>query len=182
MSNVGSTSLSFVTSTPDQVLGKPSILLLAAEPAASEAAAALEAQLAATVEVAPDRNEGERRLRSGQFSVVVLEASLTGIDAEAAEVLHRLAGGALVVEVNFALANAPRIAQQVRLARHQRELQEIEARGAVTVQVKEQLNASLTGLLLESQLALRQVDPALVPALERVVGLAEHLCEQLKVS
>jgi hypothetical protein len=55
-----------------------------------------------------------------------------------------------------------------------------QAEAAATQNLHGELNATLAGLLLESQLALRAATPALEPKLRHVVSLASDLRDRLR--
>ena len=156
------------------------ILLHAAEPAATAAAEALRKRLSAAVEVATTLGDCKQALGKRGFSVLLLEESLSTVASEKVEVLFRSAGPALVMEINFALVSADRVVRQVQAALRRQVHDQQLARVAAREALRQDVNAALTGLLLEAQLALRHVEPGLVPALERLVNLAEHLCSQLQ--
>lgn len=158
-----------------------SILVLAAEPAAGDVAHALRLQLGASVETASDRRACVQALRRGEFTLLLVEESLTTSDPEAADMLYEAAGTALVVEVNFGISSADRVLRLVRGALARSTQVEARARAGAALALHNELNAALTGLLLESQLALRQASPELAPALQQVVKLAGELRDQLRV-
>jgi signal transduction histidine kinase len=119
-------------------------------------------------------------VRRNEYGVLLLEESLTTADPEAAEILYRNAGGALLIEINFVLSNTERILRQVRNSLARREQDRFHARTAVVSQLTGELNSTLAGLLLQSQLALREAQPELQPKLRNIIGLASDLRKRLK--
>jgi hypothetical protein len=157
-----------------------SILIIAPTLAAEPIADALRIELDAVVEIAPHRRAGLAALRRSEFSVVVLEESLAELDPRGADLLYQNAGTAPVVEVNFTISRAPRIVRQVRSAVAHRAQDGVRARTAAMVSLQNDLGASLTGLLLESQLALRDAMPDQEPKLRHIVELAGELRNRLR--
>ena len=158
------------------------ILLIAPEHTAAPVTAALQQHLEAEVHTVPNRRSAVASLRRHDYSLIVLEENLTTSDPEAADQLYQAAGGALLLEVNFILSNAERIVRQARAALNRRALDRAQARAAASASLTNELNAALAGLLLESQLALREAGPAQQPKLRHLVELASDLRERLRVS
>ncbi|WP_263378513.1 hypothetical protein [Granulicella paludicola] len=156
------------------------ILLIAAEATAVPVAAALREQLSVEVQTVPNRRSAVANLRRHDYSLIVMEESLSNLDPEAADQLYKAAAGALLLEVNFGLSNTQRIVRQVRAALTRRALDRAQARSAAAVALTNELNSALAGLLLESQLALREATPAQRPKLLHVVELAADLRDRLR--
>ncbi len=156
------------------------ILLIAPESAATHVATALQMQLDAEVQVVPNRRSAIASLRRNEYALIVLEESLTTSDPDAVEQLYKAAAGALLIEVNFVLSNADRIVRQVRSALTRRAQDRAQARAAATASLTNELASALAGLLLESQLALREAGPAQQPKLRHVVELASGLRDRLR--
>jgi hypothetical protein len=156
------------------------ILIIAPTLAAEPIADALRIELDAAVEIAPQRRAGLAALRRSEFSLVLLEESLAELDPRGADLLYQNAGSAPVLELNFVISKAPRIVRQVRSALAHRVQDGIKARAAAIVTLQNELNASLSGLLLESQLALRDATPAQEPKLRHLVELAGDLRNRLR--
>ena len=165
---------------PTQVPSSRTILLMAPPDVAARVAEALEMHFAARVEFVSDRLEGLAALRAGSFDLVLIEEYLLQADPQGAEILVSGAGAAPVLEVNFGFSSVDRVVRHVRSAFAQRARDEQKARAAALAQLHNQLNDPLSGLLLESQLALKQAGPESAPALQRIVALAGELREQLR--
>jgi hypothetical protein len=151
------------------------ILIIAPEPTAEPIAEALRHSLKTAVEVAPHRRAGLAALRRGEFSLVLMEEALAGVDPEGADLLYQNAGSAPLLEVNLAISGAPRIVRQARAALARRAHDHAQARSAAARSLQHELGAALTGMLLESQLALREAPPPQAARLERLVELARDL-------
>jgi signal transduction histidine kinase len=157
-----------------------SILLIAPEVAADPVAAALRCELEAEVELATTRRAGLAALRRREYTLVLLEDSLASADPEAAELIYQAAGATPALEIHCVLSSAERIVHQVRSALLRRNRDRTEAAAAATERLQHELGATLTGILLESQLALREANPTLQPKLRHLVEMASTLCERLR--
>jgi hypothetical protein len=157
------------------------ILMVTGIEGARNCAAAVEAQLSMTVEVADSRKSALAALRRQEFAVVVLDDTLAECDPASAEAIWERAGLAMPLQINFALAGAARVIRDIRsaLARRQRE-QALARRAAVSV-IETEMNTTIAGLLLHSQLALAgsQVPPSVADKLRTVADLATNLRHQL---
>ncbi len=156
------------------------ILIIADGASARAVAEVLQRELDLPVEVAPTRRAGLAALRRGDYSLLLLEESLAAADAEATELIYQKALVAPVLELNFVLSSAPRILRQVRAALARRAYDQAQAREAAAIELHNELKSSLTGLLLESQLALREAQPAHSAKLRHLVELAGNLCDRLQ--
>ena len=156
------------------------ILLLAAEPGAAAVARLLAQRLGTTVNIVPDPRSCREALQRQEFALFLLEDAFAGENVTATEALCEVAGSALVVDLNFGVSNPDRILRQVRSALAHRRSQEVKARAAVVHALQDELSASLSGLLLETQLALQKAGPEIAPFLANVLTLTESLCRQLR--
>ena len=157
-----------------------SILLVAPEPIASTLAQALRVELEGHVTLANHQRTSYQGLRREEFSLILLDENLASAEPEATEVLYKGAGTAPVLEANFGICGTARVLRQVRSALSRRAQDEAKARAAAATALHHELNASLTGLLLESQLALRQAGPTLQPTLQHLIELASELSGHLR--
>ncbi len=176
-----------LTSQTDQIqrnIESPShaaqVLLFAAESSAVRVAQLLAQELQAAVTTVRDQRRCGELLQQKTFSVVVIEEAIALENTATLDSLYDLAAEALVLEVNFGVANGPRIVRQLRSALARRDSVYRSARNAAMISLQRELSASVSGLLLESQLALRSAGPELAPALEHLVSLAEALCQHLR--
>jgi DNA-binding NtrC family response regulator len=157
------------------------ILLIAPESTAFAVADALRRSLDAVVESAANRRTGLAALRRGDYCLVLLDESLAAGDAQATDLLYQNAASAPVLEINFIITGPQRIVRQARAALTRRAHDQAQARAAVTATLHSELNASLAGLLLESQLALREACPEHEEKIKHVVELAGKLRNQLRL-
>jgi DNA-binding NtrC family response regulator len=154
-------------------------LLIAPEAVAEPVAEALRRSLDAEVVTAPTRRSGMACLRRREFAIVVLDESLASADPDGAALLYEVAGAAAVLEVNFILSGVERTLRQVRAALARRAHDRQQASADVAAQICGELNGTLTGLLLETELALREAAPAQQHKLQQVFRLAGTLRERL---
>jgi len=129
------------------------ILIIADDASARAVADVLQREFDVAVEVVSTRRAGLAALRRGDYALL---------------------------ELNIALAGAPRILRQVRAALTRRAYDQAQAREAATIALHNELKSSLTGLLLESQLALREAQPGHSAKLRHLVELAGNLCDRLQ--
>jgi DNA-binding NtrC family response regulator len=157
------------------------ILLIAPESIARAVADALRRSLDVVVETAANRRTGLAALRRGEFCLVLLDEALAAADPQATDLLYQNAVSAPVLEINFIITGPQRIVRQARAALTRRAHDLAQARAAAAATLHGELNASLTGLLLESQLALREACPEHEEKLKHLVELAGKLRHQLRI-
>jgi hypothetical protein len=156
------------------------ILLFAPEPFATRVAEALRAELDMAVDTAAHRRAALACMRRAEYALVLMEESLAAADPEATDALYAAAGHAPVLEINFAISGLPRVVRHVKSSLARRAYDQAQARAAVAASLESELSASLSGLLLESQLALREATPRQAPKLRHVVELAGDLRDRLR--
>jgi hypothetical protein len=82
------------------------------------------------------------------------------------------------VQINFAFSGGSRLAREVQAAIARREQQHVIALRAAASLLENDLKSTLTGLLLQSQLAL--AEPALTPKLTGKLELVAELAGSLR--
>jgi hypothetical protein len=158
------------------------VLLVTGIAGAENCASAIGRQLGLAVELAQNRRAALAALRRREYAVMVLDEGLIEADPAGAEVLWQQAGLAIPVQVNLGISGCNRVLREVRAALQRRERELSLAMRAATRLMEGEMNTTITGLLLQTELAL--ADPAL-PAnvaikLQQVVELAGALREQLR--
>lgn len=157
------------------------ILLIAPEGVAFRVAEMLRTELReCPLDAAANRRAGLAMLRRGEYALVLLDESIGLADEDGADALYQNAGAAVVLEVNFGIVGLTRILRQVKSALTRRAHDQAQARVAVRMALQNELNASLSGLLLESQLALRTASGEQSAKLKRVVELAGEMRDRLR--
>lgn len=158
------------------------ILLISSIAGVENCALNLSQQLGVPVDSAPNRKEGIAALKRRPYSVVVVDESIVEADSRGAELLWRFTSLAVPMQVNFALSGTARLARDIRAALSRREQEQALAMRAAATTIECQLKSTVTGLLLQSQLAL--AEPALsgkvASKLKMVVELAGNLRVQLE--
>jgi hypothetical protein len=147
------------------------VLLLASETAGEAVADALRRSLDAEIKLLSSLRAGLASLRAQDFSLVLLDETDRIYQITAAPVL----------ELNLAISSAPRIVRQVRSALVRRTRDLALAQSAAAALLHNELNQTLSGILLESELALRGATPAQQPKLRELVQLASHLRDRLRL-
>jgi hypothetical protein len=156
-----------------------SILIIAASHPANTIADALRRELDAAIEICPNRRAGLAALRREEFSLIVLEESLADADSEVTEQLYQKALATPILEINFAISNTHRVLRQIRAALVRGDQERAKARIAAAIALRNELKSSLTGLLLASELALREAKPDQEHRLRQLVEQVGELRNQL---
>lgn len=157
-----------------------SILLIAPEAASQAIADALRHELNLSPSRASTRRSGLAALRRNQYSLVLIDEQLVESDGLATELIFQNAGSAPVLEIDFPLTSTDRVVRQARIALQRRADDERKAREAASASLQAELRSALSGLLLESQLALREARPEQPPKLRQLVQMAGDLRDRLR--
>ena len=138
-------------------------------------------QLGMQVEFASGRRGAIDALRGRDYAVVVLDETLAECDPQGAEAIWERSGLAIPLQINFALAGAARIIREIRAALQRRQREQAAARMAAREDIGSELKNTVSGLLLQSQLALaeRGLPNQVVQKLRIVEDLAGKLRLQL---
>jgi signal transduction histidine kinase len=154
------------------------VLLVSGLSGAENCAAAIMQQMGLDVEIAPGRREALDALRAGSYAALIVDDSLAEGDPRGAEVLWKMAGLAIPMQVNFALTGGARLIRDLRAALARREQEQGAAQLAALRAVESELRNTISGLLLHTQLALREGPPS--PQLEQRLRLMAELAGNLK--
>ncbi len=155
-----------------------SVLIVSSMAGAEGLAATLSRALGSLVQVAAGHRAGVIALRHREFSVVVIDDCMAETNPGAADLLWQSLGMAVPVYTNFAFAGGARLAREVQAAILRREQQQVHALRAAASQLENELKSTVTGLLLQSQLAL--AEPALTPRLTGKLTLVAELAGSLR--
>ncbi len=151
------------------------VLIIAAIAGAENCGRVIAEQLGVQVEVATSRRTGLQALRHSQYGVIVVEESLAEADPVWADLVWKHAGLAMPVQVNFGISGSTRLAREVRAALSRRDGEHAIARRAASVEIENELKSSVTGLMLESELALREAAGPI--NVQRLDAKLRHLVE-----
>jgi DNA-binding NtrC family response regulator len=160
-----------------------SILIVTGIEGAQNCAAVVAAQLKMDVDVAEGQKSALDALRRREYDAVVVDETMAECDPSAAEAIWNRAGLAIPLQISFALSGAARLVREIRAALHRREREQMLSHRAAATAIENQLKATVTGLLLQSQLALAttEVSPPLAEKLRTVAELAGSLRQQLSM-
>lgn len=158
------------------------VLLVTTIAGAENCASAIGRQLGLAVELVQNRRVALAALRRREYSVLVLDDALVESDPAGAEVLWQQAGLAIPIQVNLGISGCNRVLREVRAALQRRERELSLAMQAAAQLMAGEMNTTITGLLLQTQLALAEPTlPANVAAkLQQIVEMAGLLRDQLR--
>ena len=158
------------------------LLMITSIAGATNCASGLGAQLGATVDTVATRRDAIAALRGQEYTAVIIDEAMAESDPQGAELLRRYSGAAVVLEVNFAISGVARLARQLRAEIQRREQQHELAMRRACSAIESELKASITGLLLQSQLALAEpsLSPQLSTRLHNMVLIAGNLRHRLE--
>jgi CheY-like chemotaxis protein len=157
------------------------ILLVTTSARARECAAALEQGTGHKTHVAATVPQALHRLEAAEYDALAVDQSLLETDLRALDTLLNRSGMAMPVYVNLGLHGTDRITREVQVA-----LRRLDSEKALAMQsagrlLSNQLRNNLTGILLISDLALRQKSssPDVADKVKSVRDLAERMRGQL---
>jgi signal transduction histidine kinase len=158
------------------------VLLIAMVEGIESCTRRMEEELQVQVDVARSRSLGLDALRCTEYAVVVIEESLVEGDPAWADEAWELTGFAVPLQFNFAISGCGRLCREVRAAMARRDREQAIARRSVATEIENELKTTLTGLLLQSELAMREptVPAALEPKLKHVVEMAGAIRDRLR--
>ena len=161
-----------------------SILIVSGMEGVRNCADVVSKQLNMSVDFAGGRRGALDAMRKREFLVVVVDETLVECDPTAADAIWERSGLAIPLQINFALSGAGRIIREIRAALHRREREQAAARLAAREDIRTELKNTITGLVLQSQLALAEagVPNPVVQKLRIVEDLAGKLRRQLTAS
>ena len=154
------------------------VLLVSALSGAENCAAAIMQQMGLDVEVAPGRREALDALRAGSYAAVIVEDSLAEGDPRGAEVLWKMAGLAIPMQVNFALTGSARLIRDLRAALARREQEQGAAQRAALRAVESELRNTSPVCCCIRSLRCGRAPPS--PQLEQRLRLMAELAGNLK--
>jgi hypothetical protein len=158
------------------------VLMITAIPGAESCATNLAAALGVPVEIASSRKLGLNALRRHDYATVIVDESIAEADPAGTDLIWKHSGLAVPLQVNFALVGCARLGREVKAALARREHEQTLAMRAATSSLENDLKSTVTGLLLQSELALSgpSVPPELASKLKLMVELAGTLRRRLE--
>ena len=157
------------------------IIIASASVNAPDCALALEKSTGQPCVYSSTLRECVHKLQTQDFAAVVLDQVLVDSSPGSMNMLWKHAGGAVIVTVNFAINGADRVVREAHAALRRSEVERATARAAAEARLRNELTGAVTGILLSSELALKQPElPALVASkLRSVRDLAMQMKERL---
>ncbi|AXC10841.1 hypothetical protein ACPOL_1495 [Acidisarcina polymorpha] len=158
------------------------LLMITGIAGAESCASNLVRNLGIPVEIAANRKLGLAALRRREYAAVIVDESIIESDPAGAELLWKHSALAVPIQINFALLGCARLGREVKAALARREQEQLLAMRAATSSLENELKSTVTGLLLQSELALAEpsVPPHLAAKLKLMVELAGTLRRQLE--
>lgn len=153
------------------------VLIVTSIAGAENLARALSRDANAVVEIARSRRAALARLRRGAVTAVLLDTSLPDAEMTTSEMLWQNAEGAVPLEINLCTLGAAGVVRLLRNLLDNREQAEILGRRVAANAVAQDLKSTITSLLLQSDLMLRDtaVPPAVSDKMRQVKALADTL-------
>ncbi len=160
------------------------ILIIWPSEKAKDCAHCIEHALQEPVQVTSSLHEGCDRLRSGEYSAVVVDQWITEAEPEPTSVLFDHLGMAVPLFVNFGISGMERIVRELRAALARRGLEAVLARHSARQALRNELKDDVTALLLSCGVALEE--PGLAEntraRLSKIEDLAKHIRSKLALS
>jgi hypothetical protein len=154
------------------------VILVTSSSRAKECAAAIEQATHHETKIATSLSRAVDSLQTHDYDALVLDESFRQTEISAVNLLLNHAGLAVPIYVNLALHGAERVAREVQtgLVRFVRE--KLAAMRAAEGILRSELRGEVTGILLTSELALRE--PALPEAVAEKVQAVHDLAEKMR--
>lgn len=153
------------------------ILLITASVNGTECARALHSVVHEKSDIATDVRTAINHLRESEYTAVVIDESIAETPAAQMDVLLKHLGTAVPVFVNMAISRKDRVVRDVATALRRVEQEKSLARRSVEWELKSQLKADLTGILLSAQqaLAVSTLPTAAETKIKTVCELADRM-------
>ena len=127
------------------------ILMITAFEGCEQCSAELSRQLGLVVETASSRKVALIALRHTEYCLVIVDDSLVEADPAGAELIWKLCGLAVPMQVNYAISGVSRLARDIRAALSRRDQEKSMAMRAAASSIENELRSTVAGLLLHSQ-------------------------------
>jgi CheY-like chemotaxis protein len=160
------------------------VLIVTAIEGAENLARALSREANAVVEIARSRRAALARLRRDSVTAVLLDTSLPDSEMTTSEMLWQNAGVAVPLAINISVLGAAGVVRLLRNVLEGREQAETLGRREATMAVAQELQSTITGLLLQSDLMLRDkgISPEMAVKVREVKGLTDELRVRLRLA
>jgi signal transduction histidine kinase len=160
------------------------ILLLTTSSRGKEYGAALEQGTGHKTHVAGTVPQAIAKLQAADYDLLATDQSLLEADFRAVDTLLNRCGMAIPVYVNLALHSSERVVREVQVALRRTQQEKLAAERAAGKALGSELRGELTGILLNSELALRQggLAPEIAEKINSVRELAEKMRSRLQIA
>ncbi len=160
------------------------ILLVTTSSRAKECAAALEQGTGHKTHLAGSVPQAVSKLQAAEYEGLAIDQSVLESDFRAFDTLLNRCGIAMPLHVNLALHSTERVVREVQAALRRGEKEKLVATRAAGQMLRNQLRSEVTGILLSSELALRQasISPDVAEKVKSVRELAEKMKTQLQIA
>jgi hypothetical protein len=155
------------------------VLIVTAMDGAENLARALSREANAVGEIARSRRAALARLRRDPVTAVLLDSSLSEAEITTSEMVWQNAEGAVPLEINLGYLGVNGVVRLLRNLLDGREQAETVGRREATAAVAQELQSTITSLLLQSDLMLRE--KALTPAVADKARQLKELANSLRV-
>jgi hypothetical protein len=159
------------------------ILLVTTSSRAKEYAAAVERGTGHHTHLAGSVTQVLGKMQVADYDLLVIDQSLLEADSRALDTLLNRCGTAMPVHVNLALHSSERIAREVQVALRRTQEEKLVAERVAGRLLRNELRGELTGILLNSELALRHsgLAPEIAEKITSVRELAEKMRSRLEI-
>ncbi|HUI85428.1 MAG TPA: hypothetical protein VL240_14475 [Candidatus Binatia bacterium] len=160
------------------------ILLVTTSSRAKECAAAIEQGTGHKTHVATSVPQAVSRMRDAEYEALAIDQPLLESDPHAADTLLNRCGLAMPVYISFALHGSQRIVREVQVALRRAEQEKLTAARSAASVLQHQLRGEITGILLNSELALRQesLPAGVAEKIRSVRELAQKMRSRLQIA
>ncbi len=155
------------------------ILLVTASSRGRECASAMEQGTGHKTQVAGSIPQALTRLRNADYEALAIDQSLLETDFRALDTLLNHAGTAMPIYVNLSLHNCERVVRETQVALRRAEKEKRMALRTVECDLRNQLRGEVTGILLTSELALR--NPAIPADVAAKLQMVQDMAEKMRV-
>ena len=158
------------------------ILLVTTSSRAKECAAALEQSARQKVCLANSVARALARLQESEYDALIVDESLVEIDDSAIDALLNHAGMAMPIYINLGLHRTERVVREVQAGLMRKHAERLGAQRSAVTELQSQLRCDVTGILLASELALREssLPPRVADRINSVHKLAEQMRSRLE--
>jgi len=159
------------------------ILLVTTSSRGRDYAAAVESGTGQTTRLAGSVPQALAGLQAGDYELLAIDQSLLDTDFRALDTLLNRCGTAMPVYVNLALHSSDRIVRELQVALRRTQEEKLLAERVAGRILRNELRSEITGILLNSELALQQrgLAPEIADKLSSVRELAEKMRSRLEI-